>query len=125
MWRPLKNTCKYISTWIDRLGDTNDTIETKETVETVETSGEHASTKLCGDTGRRNQNRLRRLWRPMEIHAVTKLWTEGLKETKETVETNQDIYEYNVFIDIKTGKKFSVFKELGRKLKTCTCYAGY
>ena len=59
--------------------------------------------------------RLRRLWRPVEIHAVTNLWTEGLKETKETVETNQDIYEYNVFIDIKTGKKFSVFKELGRK----------
>ena len=41
-----KNTCKYKSTWIDRLGDTNDTIETKlnaetarlkETKETIET----------------------------------------------------------------------------------------
>ena len=65
-------TCKYKIVWRDRERPK----ETKETLETVETSGGTWKyyTKLYEETG--DQRRLKRLWRPMVIHAIAKLFGE-------------------------------------------------
>ena len=66
------DTCNYKTVWRDR----ERMKETKETVETVETSGgRYMQIQNCMKR-QRDQRRLKRLWRPMEIQFKYKKYVE-------------------------------------------------